>query len=476
MMRDAAFRPLGPNHPSYIILPILIFIVGAVPFMLNLQLLEGMHRLDKRTSSPRQQDQEVAPPNKSEGVKPAPSSTKKSVDNRSGQESDKEDEEDDGIPHYAKEGVHPVYIDLFKEAKIKSESDYEHSHRKGKRGIIIGPTEGDFERYTYKALQNAKRIRRVLAPTSEHGKVKLALMSSPEHINLLNSCGSSQQITRTEKNGEIKGIILKEACLLWANGTIFDDVIPMHETPSLYDDHANLDQGTSGYWLRALNGYRLAPYKHSLFLDSDAYPCPRVEALFHLSSHGLHKYEKYWQLPSTRPADFAIGIEQYPISFASNHWIPGDATVLTDFNTFSERNTGVVLWSFERRVAHAFAHFIPLVSEHIYKNVATKKVKVTNDQIPLRVATYLFRRLEPDFVEHQIPMHASCRTYPGMEYAGTDGFANGMYPLQQDGKHCSECSCTPCLVNHCASTYFVTVKGYKGWELDIPANVSLNKY
>lgn len=467
---------------SYIILPIVIFLVASVPFMLNLQF-ERMKEVNGMTSSPRQQDREIAPSNvninESEGTVPAPSSsTKESVDNSSRQFSDYGNEEDDGIPRYAKEGVDPIYIDLFKKAKSRSESDYEHSHRKGTRGIIIGPTEGDFERYTYKALQNAKRIRRVLAPKSEDRKLKLALMSSPEHINLLNSCGSSQQITRTEKNGEIAGIVLKAACMLYANGTLFDDVIPMNEAPSLYDDHTNLEQGTSGYWLRALNGYRLAPYKHSLFLDSDAYPCPRVEALFHLTHHGLRKYEKYWQLPSTRPADFAIGIEQYPesVPLSLNHWVPGDATILTDFNTFSERNTGAVLWSFERRVAHTFAHFIPLVSEHIYKNVATTKIKVTNDQTPLRVATYLFRRLEPDFVEHQIPMHASCRTYPGADYAGTDGFMNGMYPVQQDGKHCSECSCTPCLINHCTDLHFVTVKGYKGWELDIPANVSLSKY
>ena len=398
--------------------------------------------------------------------------------NTSEQKNDGEDEEDDGIPNYAKEGVDQIYINLFKDAKIRSDSDYKHSHREGKRGIVIGPTEGSFKRNTYKALQNAKRIRRVLAPTSTNDrKWKIALMASSEHISLLNSCGSSQQITRTEKDGEIAGVILKVACMLWANGTLFDNVITTHDTPSLYDDHAELRQGTSGYWLRALNGYRLAPYTHSLFLDSDAYPCPRVEALFHLSDHTLKKYKKYWQVPSTHAADFAIGIEQFPQARVkhANHWIPGDKKILTDFNTFPERNTGAVLWSFERRVAHTFAHFIPLVSEHIYKVVATQKVKVINDQTPFRVATYLFRRLEPDFVEHQIPMHASCRTYAGKADAGTDGFLNGMYPLQQDGKHCSECSCTPCLINHCSSAHFVTVKGYKGWELDIPANVSLSK-
>lgn len=48
------------------------------------------------------------------------------------QKRDGEDEENDGIPHYAKEGVDPIYINLFKDAKSKSDSDYKHSHREGK--------------------------------------------------------------------------------------------------------------------------------------------------------------------------------------------------------------------------------------------------------------------------------------------------------------------------------------------------------
>lgn len=71
-------------------------------------------------------------------------------------------------------------------------------------------------------------------------------------------------------------------------------------------------------------------------------------------------------------------------------------------------------------------------------------------------------------------MHATCRAYPGQDYAGTDGHINGMLPLQQDGKHCTECSCSPCLVGHFASTWFLNIKGFKGWEPDIPDDISFN--
>ena len=155
--------------------------------------------------------------------------------------------------------------------------------------------------------------------------------------------------------------------------------------------------------------------------------------------------------------------------FQNKKWIPGDEEILSDSIHFAERNTGAVLFNFERPLTHTLAHFIPLVSEHIYNNVATPDKKVVNDQVPFRVALYLFQRFQPQFVEHQIPMHASCRTYPGLGYAGTDGFLNGMYPLQQDGRPCRECSCTPCLINHNAASHRVTMDGYMGWEEDAPA-------
>ena len=224
--------------------------------------------------------------------------------------------------------------------------------------------------------------------------------------------------------------------------------------------------------MKALGGYRLAPYEHSLFLDSDSYPCPGIKNLFQLTKPEEY-FGKYWQLPITGAADLAIGMDQYA-DWQNHKWIPGDANILTDCANFAERNTGTVLFNFQQPLAHILAHFIPLVSEHVYNNVASSKQKVTNDQVPFRMALYLFHRFQPDFVEHQIPMHASCRAYPGRNIAGTDGFKNGMYPLQQDGKQCSECSCTPCLINHFSIDIWpVKIGGFLGWEEDAPQNLDL---
>lgn len=314
------------------------------------------------------------------------------------------DDDDDGIPAHAKLGVDPIYIDLFKKAKAKSEEDYGASHKDGEKGIVIGPTEGRFG-YTLRALQNAKRIRRILAPASQENgeQLQLALMVSPEHLKILESCGTQrQQDAKTEKDGKIKEEEMKEACDLWEAGVLFDNVIPMHESEYKGNEaHTNQDQGTSVFWLKALGGYRLAPYKHSLFIDADAYPCPKVEALFSLIDPTYKHGRKYWQLPSSRQGDFAMGIEQWSTSDIE-FWMPGDPKYLTDFRTFNLRNSGAVLWNFDRPLAHHFAHFIPLVSEHVYNNVATDKVKVPNDQTPFNVALYLFHRFAPDFVEHQV--------------------------------------------------------------------------
>ena len=150
--------------------------------------------------------------------------------------------------------------------------------------------------------------------------------------------------------------------------------------------------------------------------------------------------------------DVAIGLEQYPFEPTSpKHFVPGDPAILNDYFTFTFRNDGVVLFHFRRKLAHVFAHFIPLVSEYVYNHVGNEKFKVVNDQTPFNIALYLFHRLVPDFLETQIPMHASCRAYPGQKFAGTDGFLNGMLPMQQDGKYCSECQCSSCLISHFAS-------------------------
>jgi len=405
---------------------------------------------------------------------------------------DTEDDDDDDIPPHAKLGVDPIYIELFKKAQLLSKYDYASSHQHGKFGIVIGPTEGEF-RHTLKALENGKRISSILQlnqiqqglSTTTKKDLKLALMASPEHVQILDSCSSymiNQQpnkinITRFKEkmsDAVIENLPdqneLEEACRLWANGTLFDHTLKMNDAPYKHNDnHTNLDQGSSKYWLKALGGYRLAPYQHSLFLDSDSYPCPGVQKLFQLTDPDGYLFGKYWQLPVSGPGDLAIGVDQFA-AWQNGLWIPGDKKVLSDCSNFAERNTGAVLFNFQRLLAHTLAHFIPLVSEHIYNNVATPEQKVVNDQVPFRVALYLFRRFQPDFVEHQIPMHASCRTYPGVQHSGTDGFLNGMYPLQHDGKPCKECSCTPCLINH-TPDYPVTIGGFMGWEKHVPTNL-----
>jgi len=347
-------------------------------------------------------------------------------------------------------GVDRVYLDLFHKAKIMADEDYEKRHERGLMGIVIGPTDGNFD-YTLKAIRNGARIRNIM---KEHGKenlVKLALVASEEHLTeIFEKCLSQ------DKNHQLSDS-LQEACNILTrenyNGTLFDDIIKSETEPPYKwnDEHTNLDQGSSKF----------------CFLDSDAYPCPGFEALFQFSNTNAG-YDKHWQPSFMGGGDLAIGIEQFPETNGVDHqtfWTPGDANVLTDFARFPQRNTGTVLFNFETTRGHHFAHFVPLVAEHVYNNVATPSNKVVNDQWPFVIALYLFKRLDPGFVEHIFPMHTSCRSYPGWEYAGTDGFLNGMFPMQPSGEHCSECSCTPCLVNHC-SGYDVKINGFFGWEDD----------
>jgi hypothetical protein len=348
-------------------------------------------------------------------------------------------------------GVDPVYLKILEEAERRSAADFASSHQAGTLGVVIGPTEGQFERHTLRALRNARRIRNILAGDKS---IKVAFMTSPEHIEILNGCG-----THSNDNSE-----LREACRLWANNSLFDDVISTKDGEYHGNEkHTDQGQGTAKYWLKAMGGYRYAPYKVSLFLDSDAFPCPGFDKLFYLATRPTNKY---WQIPSSAPVDFAAGIDQFAQGTGNDAiWIPGDPTILKDYPFFAERNTGTVLFHFAaNRLAHTFAHFIPLVAEHVFNYVATEKTPVINDQCPFRIALYLFCRLRPEFNEQVIPMHTSCRTYPGYSYAGTDGFLNGMFPMQQDGKPCKECSCTPCLITHTAFTHEVLIDGRHGWE------------
>jgi hypothetical protein len=353
-------------------------------------------------------------------------------------------------------GVDPVYLELLEVAERKSAADFETSHQRGDRGVAIGPTDGNFD-YSVKALQNAKRIRYILG---NDRSVKIALMTSKEHLTIL-----SQECS--DKPGQR----LAEACRLWANNTLFDDVIvPKDNEFRGNDNHTEVHRGTSNHWLKALGGYRLAPYTRTMFLDSDAYPCPGFEKLFDLV---LPVAE--WQIPSEAPADLAIGIEQW-VGGATLFWNPGDDHVYQDFKYFRKRNTGVVLFHFHSQTAHTLAHFIPLVSEHIFNYVATPNQKVVNDQTPFRTALFLFKRLVPEFNEQQFPMHSSCRSYPGMSYAGVDGFKNGMFPIQQDRKPCNECFCTPCRIVH-TRIYNVYINGQLGWEENLdPIGFNITEY
>lgn len=358
------------------------------------------------------------------------------------------------------EGVLPDYLSLLDEAYRRAEKDFGTSHERGERGVAIGPTEGDFK-HTVRALQNARRIRNVLA--GGDGSVKIALMTSHNHIRILHSCSDPNVTTQIEQAQPPDREQLSEGCRLWANGTLLDDVIAtIDDEYKGNDNHTNLDQGSSFFMLKNMASYRHAPYTTTLFLDTDAYPCPGFEKLFALVEEPDNKI---WQIPVTAEADVAIGLEQYPYEptgFAS-HFVPGDPAILRDFFTFTFRNDGVVLFHFHRKVAHVFAHFIPLVSEYVYNHVGNETVKVINDQTPFNIALYLSHRLVPDFLETQIPMHASCRSYPGKDYAGTDGFWNGMLPLQSDGKYCSECQCSPCLISHFTDLLILKVNGQNGW-------------
>jgi hypothetical protein len=152
-----------------------------------------------------------------------------------------------------------------------------------------------------------------------------------------------------------------------------------------------------------------------MFLNSDACPFTGFDKLIDLVTP-----VKAWYIPSEAAADLGIGIEQW-VGEASRFWNPGDDHAYEDFRYFRQRNTGVVLFHFHSQTAHTVAHFIPLVSEHIYNNVATSEAKVANDQTPFRNALFLFKWLVPVVNEQQLPMHSSCRSYPGQRHTGTDG-------------------------------------------------------
>ena len=348
-------------------------------------------------------------------------------------------------------GVHQIYLDLFAKAKKLTSDDWDSVVFRGQRGVLIGPIAGAFRHIT-KALQNARRIRSILPHNST---IKIAIMLSDQIKAILENCTSNSVPEDAD------------ACRLWNGGALFDDVIIIEKDLPYKPNEANTynSKETSGlYWMQALAGYRFAPYVETLFLDSDARPCPGFEKIFSILKPFSNQL---WPMPLFKIVDLAIGIDQYRDSGAPGtpYWCPGDPRVLVDFKYYSERNTGTVLLNFHSQLARQFAHFVPLVAEHVYNNVASAPGKeVTNDQIPFLVALYLFRRLEPNFNEQILPIHTSCRTYAGIKAAGIDGDKNGMFPLMENGKHCRTCYCTPCLVTH--GTSIAIQDGKMGWEED----------
>mmetsp|Transcript_11648 Transcript_11648/g.24565 ORF Transcript_11648/g.24565 Transcript_11648/m.24565 type:complete len:485 (+) Transcript_11648:174-1628(+) len=349
-------------------------------------------------------------------------------------------------------GVDPAYINLLQEAERRSSLDYENRRTRMRgdaaAGFVIGPTEGNFDKYALVALRNAQRIKTVMAMdnSSSTSTVNVAWMASPEHIAIVEQCRDMMQ----------NRSYYPEACRLWANGTLFADVITTPERQSKHEKFT--------FWLKALGGYIHAPYKTTIFLDSDAFACPGVQKLFAITNP---RQQNYWQFPTLSTPDLAVGIDQYESAGPRGEVVkftPGDPSVLQDFVDFPERNTGTVLFHFHRRLAYTFAHFVLLVAEYVSNHVALdNRLGLYNDQCPFKIGLYVFRRLRPEFVDLQLPMHASCRSYPGVDHAGTDGFLNGMYPIQQDGTRCRECYCTPCLIHH-TPTYRLKVNGRMGWE------------
>jgi hypothetical protein len=377
--------------------------------------------------------------------------------------------------------VDDIYPKLLAKAKHQSLQDSHVYQIHGQRGVVIGPVGGKFVQ-TLKALRNARRTRNILNGYDNNSDIKLALVTSMEHKLILEQYCTYNTTTTTIttatdnllKNVTTKQII--EACQLYSNGTLLDNIIETWPNPPYTNESHNRgkEQGSSQWQMMSLGGPFRAPYQQTLFLDSDAYTCPGFTKLFDIL---LPYSNKHWTAPSFAPANLAIGLEQYTNNnlryqipwyrFIPTKYNRGNGTLYTDLNYFSMRNTGVHIWNFQlNEHTHIFAHFLVLVAEHLYNNIATVDYGVTNDQDPFRLALYIYQQLVPEFHEVNFPQHTSCRTYPNYTYAGIDGARNGMYPIQPDGTICSDCQCTPCLIAHNTGVLFVTVNGKKGWEDD----------
>jgi hypothetical protein len=352
-------------------------------------------------------------------------------------------------------GIDPIFLEFVEEAERRSKDDFASSHRSGERGFVVGPTAGDM-RHTMQAMWNVKRMRVIQKMGGEWDQdIRVALITSQDHVDRLQRCPEVETID----DGHYR-----EACRLWANGTLFDDIVISKTPPWTNEDHG--EQHSTTYWMTALSGSLLGPYTTTIFLDSDALLCPGFGKLFAL----IRPYsKKLWMMPSTETVDLAAGVDQYPMS-GNYPWHapdcprpPGDEEFLNEIRSQSELNTGTVLFHYHRELVHTFAHFLPLVAEHVYNNVATPRTKVVHDQVPFLLALLIFKKFRPSFNQQYIPMHTSCRSYPGVDYALIDGDINGMLLPSLDGKLCRECSCSTCLVTHLA-VFPLRINGTTGWE------------
>ena len=57
------------------------------------------------------------------------------------------------------DGIDQVYVELLEQAERRSEGDFHRSHRLGAKGIVIGPTEGDFNRHTLRGKESSPFLK-----------------------------------------------------------------------------------------------------------------------------------------------------------------------------------------------------------------------------------------------------------------------------------------------------------------------------
>lgn len=345
-------------------------------------------------------------------------------------------------------GIDPAYIELLEKAAEPDDEGFPPKHGDCGVAFVLG---GQFK-YLYQGLLNAERIRKSLR--SNDPEIRVAVFTNRNFISLLNTCISNE--TAIQNAADLAGVAstkAKEGCKLW---TFVDDWFAIEDLKVPYTKPDMGHQATTEFWMSTLVANTRAPYTRTLFLDSDAYVCPGFADLF-LMADPMDS-NNLWTFPSTHVADLVIGVDQYPYNrMHRHHPSPGNLSILTDFEFFSDRNTGTYVLNFHRQEVHTFVRFIQLVAEHLYNNVATKGKEITNDQVPFKLALYLFHKAY-DFHENTIPLHSSCRTYINTDHAGTRGEFNGMYPIQNDtGRPCDKCGCTPCLINHLAGTHHVNL-------------------